>query len=221
MAASQILESSSLSEKVYVLEDVCCGMKACVCDPDCLVEINETDVVKAALDKLNAAIKDVLNKIQSRRQVNVAEYCIGMGAIRTQRKEVFDPMNPKTWNKEDIYSKWKKLSDNEEGENADGLIVLSAITKESISTSFSSEMNQKRYASALLQHLTHMHSGDERFFDINDLPATQSSSKISISYGIYIAFTLCSAPNNEIVTFQPILKDLSKIYLFNLIIMFL
>ena len=104
---------------------------------------------------------------------------------------MFDPMNPNTWKKNGISSRWGTHRTEEYGK--DGMIVLTAITKEAVLHRHQgSLLHQEQYTLALeqiLQHHYKLKKNDPRFAN-NTFTSGGTDGSKSIAYAVYIAFSL-------------------------------
>ena len=178
------------------LDDLHRGSKNYVCDASCLVNLVGKDSKKAKeelKDKLDELFQDL--ELQTERRVK--KYYIGKTFIKRRRNPnsrrtfaKFDPMDPSTWKKNGISSRWGCHKKMEYGR--DGLVVLAAVTKDSVPQQCRHEVHQEQYALALEQMLLHHYKldiGDERL-DNDTFTAGGPDGGKSIAYAIYVTFTL-------------------------------
>ena len=94
------------------------------------------------------------------------------------------PMNPDTWKKEGIISRWGRHSDSLHGR--DGLVVLTVVTREVTQLPFS---HQEEYALRLEEELAHYCRNDHRLANSTLGPGKKDHGK-SIGYPLYVTFCL-------------------------------
>ena len=76
-----------------------------------------------------AHINSLFSYIESQTNCPIELFYIGKTYVhKAKNKRKFDPMNPDTWKKEGIISRWGSHSDSTHGE--DGLVVLTVVTRE-------------------------------------------------------------------------------------------
>ena len=131
-------------------------------------------------------------EIQSGKKV--VKFYIGKTYVRkNKRSKVFDAMNPNTWRKEGILSRWCHHKQEDYGGN--GLVVLTVVTKDDVpQQSIPAFKDQEMYALALEQQLIIHYAfirGDERLANTSTHPGKeQKEESRAIGYPIYMAFAL-------------------------------
>ena len=181
-------------------EEVVRGKKTYVAQKECLIDLrNETDI-DVVKQKLVKHCNETLTRLEQESLCTIKKFYIGKTFI-TRRKNrqgrgyvMFDPMNPNTWKKNGISSRWGTHRTEEYGK--DGMIVLTAITKEALlhrhQGNKESLLHQEQYTLALeqiLQHHYKLKKNDTRFAN-NTFTSGGTDGSKSIAYAVYIAFSL-------------------------------
>ena len=175
-------------------EDLCNqpDLRNYVCDPSCLVDLSKIDSVDEVVRLLAEKLEDNVWELEIARG-KVTKIYIGKTFIKQRRKrgggfQQFDPMQPTTWKKNGISSRWGGHKSN----GKDGLIVLTAVTKKTAPEGFT----QQDYALMLEQKLIH------RYKLNNDVRLENETSgeggrtkKQTRGYAVYVAFII--EANNE------------------------
>ena len=178
------------------LEHLHRGSKNYVCDASCLVDLVGKDSKKAK-EELKHKLDELFQDLELQTERRVKKYYIGKTFIKQRRRPnnrkrfvKFDPMDPYTWKKNGISSRWGCHKKTEYGR--DGLVVLAAVTKDSVPQQCPHKVHQEQYALALEQMLLHHYKldiGDQRL-DNDTFTAGGPDGGKSIAYAVYVAFTL-------------------------------
>ena len=165
-------------------DELCNGVENYVCDSSCLVRLEQTFDVDTAVKSLCKKLEDNIQELEMNDRV-VKSFYIGKTYIKKRRKrgggfQRFDPMDPTTWRKKGISSRWGK----HKSQGRHGLIVLTAVTRNTIPTN-----NQQEYALMLEQRVLH------HYRIINEDPRLQNDTfsegkrgEMSYGYALYAAF---------------------------------
>ena len=165
------------------------GERKYVCDPGYMVDLrkvspnNPENHKQAILDFIN----QLFSYIESQTNRAVELFYIGKTYVTRAKKREFDPMNPNTWKKEGITSRWGSHSDSPHGK--DGLVVLTVVTREVKPSTFS---HQEEYALRLEEMLTYHYRtvvADTRLANPTLAPGKKDHGK-SIGYPLYVTFCL-------------------------------
>ena len=172
-------------------EDLCnqAELKNYVCDASCLVDLHKTnadEVVQLLAEKL----EDNIRELEIAREGQVTKIYIGKTFIRQRRKrggghgfQQFDPMQPTTWKKNGISSRWgshKALGKH-------GLIVLTAVTRELAPVG----LNQQDYVLMLEQKLIHHYKLKNDVRLENETSSEGARTKnLTRGYALYVAFII-------------------------------
>ena len=178
------------------LDDLHRGSKSYVCDTSCLVNLVGKDSNEAE-EELKRKVDEIFQNLELQTERKVNNFYIGKTFIEQRRRPnnrekfvKFDPMDPYTWKKNGISSRWGCHKKMEYGR--DGLIVLTAVTKDVVPQKCRSKINHEQYALALQQMLLHYYKlkiGDQRLYN-ETFNSTGLDGRKSIAYAIYVAFTL-------------------------------
>ena len=178
------------------LDDLYRGSKNYVCDASCLVNLVGKDTNEAKEGLINK-MDELFQELELQTEGRVKKYYIGKTFIKPRRRPnyrkffmKFDPMDPYTWKKNGISSRWGCHKNTEYGR--DGLVVLAAVTKDAVPQQYRDKGHQEQYAVALEQMLLHHYKleiGDQRLYNDTFTSAGPDGGK-SIAYAIYVTFTL-------------------------------
>ena len=163
------------------------GERKYVCDQGWMVDLRKVHPYNPESHK--KAILDMINKLfsyietQTNRAVEL--FYIGKTYVhKAKNRREFDPMNPDTWKKEGIISRWGRHSDSPHGR--DGLVVLTVVTREVTQLPFS---HQEEYALRLEEELAHFFRNNHRLANSTLGPGKKNHGK-SIGYPLYVTFCL-------------------------------
>ena len=164
-------------------DELCNGAENYVCDSSCLVRLEQTFDVDTAVKCLCKKLEDNIQELEMNDRV-VKSFYIGKTYIKKRRKrgggfQRFDPMDPTTWRKKGISSRWGK----HKSQGRHGLIVLTAVTRNTIPTN-----NQQEYALMLEQRMLHHYrliNEDPRLQ--NDTFSEGKRGETSHGYALYVA----------------------------------
>ena len=176
------------------LDDLHRGSKNYVCDASCLVNLVGKDSNKAK-EELKQKLDELFQDLELQTERRVKKYYIGKTFIKRRRKSKktfvkFDPMDPYTWKKNGISSRWVCHKKMEYGR--DGLVVLAAVPKDAVPQQCRDEVHQEQYALALEQMLLHHYKldiGDQRLHNDTFTSGAPDGGK-KIAYAVYVTFTL-------------------------------
>ena len=146
-----------------------------------------------ATDTLVKWVDDTITDIEIQSGKKVVKFYIGKTYVRQIKNRRFDAMNPNTWRKSGISSRWHHHRQEDYGEN--GMVVLTVVTKDDVpQQSIPTFKHQEMYALALEQQLIIHYAfirGDKRLANISTHPGMQQQEESrAIGYPIYMAFTL-------------------------------
>ena len=178
------------------LDDLHRGSKNYVCDASCLVNLVGKDSNEAK-EILKHKVDEIFQDLELQTDRKIKKYYIGKTFIKRRRNPnsrrtfvKFDPMDPYTWKKNGISSRWGCHKKTEYGR--DGLVVLAAVPKDAVPQQCRGEVHQEQYALALEQMLLHhykLDKGDQRLHNDTFTSGLVDGGKY-IAYAVYVAFTL-------------------------------
>ena len=185
-------------------EEVVRGKKTYVAQKECLIDLRNEEDIDVDIDIVKQSLvthcDETLTRLEEDSLRTINKFYIGKALITQRRKPrgkgfiKFDPMDPNTWKKNGINSRWGTHRKEEYGR--DGMIVLTAITKEAVlhrhQGNKKSLPHQEQYALALEQMLQHhykLKKNDPRFAN-NTFTSGGSDKGKSIAYAVYIAFSM-------------------------------
>ena len=132
------------------LDDLHRGSKNYVCDASCLVNLVGKDSNEAKEGLINK-MDELFQEFELQTERRVKKYYIGKTFIKHRRNPnsrkmfvKFDPMDPYTWKKNGISSRWGCHQKMEYGR--DGLVVLAAVTKDAVPQQYRGEVHHEQYA---------------------------------------------------------------------------
>ena len=156
--------------------------------------IEDYSALQRATGTLVKWVDDTITDIEIQSGKKVVKFYIGKTYVRkNKRSKVFDAMNPNTWRKEGIRSRWCHHKQEDYGRN--GMVVLTVVTKDDVpQQSIPTFKHQEMYALALEQQLIIHYAfirGDKRLANTSTHPGMQQQEESrAIGYPIYMAFTL-------------------------------
>ena len=166
------------------------GERKYVCDPGYMRDLRKVSPndpenhKKAILDVIN----DLFSNIETQTNRAVELFYIGKTYVhKAKNRREFDPMNPDTWKKEGIISRWGSHSKSPHGR--DGLVVLTVVTRTITPAQFS---HQEEYALKLEEMLICHYCTivkDIRLANPTLAPGKKNHGK-SIGYPLYVTFCL-------------------------------
>ena len=173
-------------------EQLCNGESYYVCDRECLVHVTQLDTLQEAEDKLTEKIDTLFQDLQIQTDKEIKMFYIGKTFVRGNKKykRRVNPLNPLTWRKQGISSRWGEHKEKEYGE--DGMIVIAIITRDQVPGGAASKVKQELYTLALEQRLLHYYQitkGDERLHN-DTFTSGRSDMEGSAGYALYVAFSL-------------------------------
>ena len=178
-------------------KQVVCAATHSQMDPEHTVTTTKGDqdsnVLHRATDTLVNWVDDTMTDIEIQSGKKVVKFYIGKTYVRQIKNRKFDAMNPNTWRKSGISSRWHHHK--QEGYGRNGMVVLTVVTKDDVpQQSIPAFKHQEMYALALEQQLIIHYAfirGDERLANISTHPGMQQQEESrAIGYPIYMAFAL-------------------------------
>ena len=163
-----------------------------VCSGECLVEITREDTLETAEKKLVDNVEKLFLDIEIQRGVKIKKFYIGKTfAEQNQTCNKFDPLNPNTWRKEGISSRWRDHGGKDYGK--DGMIVIAVITRLQVPVTDGGKpvVHQELYTLALEQRLLHHYKitkGDVRL-ENDTFTSGKREKKESAGHVLYVAFS--------------------------------
>ena len=172
-----------------------------VCDRVCLVELTHRDTLETAEKKLVEKIENLFLEIQIQKDVRINKFYIGKTFVQKKAKtKILNPLNPNTWRKEGISSRWSDHKANDYGK--DGMIVIAVITKEQVPPTKEGKpavVHQELYTLALEQRLLHYYKitkGDVRLVN-KTFTCGNTDKKASAGHALYVAFSCIENTGEE------------------------
>ena len=172
-----------------------------VCDKECLVhDITHTDTLQQVEDKLVREIEELFTEIEIQRDAKIKKFYIGKTYVqKAKRSKTVDPVNPTSWRKAGISSRWGDHRKEDYGK--DGMIVIAIITKDEVPRQEDGGrvVNQELYTLALEQKLLHYYmitTHDQRLAN-DTFTSGGADKKGSAGYALYVAFSLEGNENND------------------------
>ena len=165
-----------------------------------LVDLRKETDIDIVRNRLISHCDETLRLLKQKSSRKVEEFYVGKTYIKRKKYpqgrglEMFDPMDPNTWDKSGISKRWGIHKKEHYGKN--GMIVLTAITKEALlhrhQGNKESLPHQEQYTLALEQMLQHhykLKENDPRFVN-NTFTSGGCDGGNSFAYAVYIAFRL-------------------------------
>ena len=149
-------------------------------------EIGEEEIA----EKLREQFESTIRELELHSDNKIDQLYIGKTFISRRRKrgggfQKFDPLDHKTWIKQGISSRW----DKHKASGRDGLVVLCAITKDTVPKGCQDEVHQEDFTLAMEQKLLYYYKvshPDKRV--VNDTFSTGKQSSKHHAYAVYVAF---------------------------------
>ena len=159
------------------------GERKYICDPNWMVNLSE--VYPNDPEKHKKKIVQLIEKIFQyiERRTNRTIDCFYIGKTFVQDKvygNYFDSMDPDTWTKTGISSRWHSHKECNHG--LDGMVVLTVITREV-------DTHYEEYTLELEKMIIDYYWTDTRLANTTSLSGKKDGGK-SIGYALYITFTL-------------------------------
>ena len=168
-----------------------------VCDKECLVDITREDTLHIVEDKLVKKIEDIFTDLQIQKDATVDKFYIGKTFVQSTKRGKINPLNPSTWKKGGISSRWGDHKEEEYGR--DGMIVIAVITRDQVPLRETDDpskpepaVHQEDYTLAIEQRLMHYYKitkGDKRLAN-KTFTSGGADKKGSAGYALYVAFSL-------------------------------
>ena len=159
-----------------------------------LADIESERKVKHIKRKLVKQLESTINELELHSDRRIGKIYIGKTFIQRKRKPgggfmTFNPLNHNTWEKNGISSRWG--SHKHEDYGRDGLVVLGAITKQTVPKKCRDRVHQEDFTLALEQKLLHhylLSHPDSRV--VNDtFTAGRPPERNHYAYAVYMAFS--------------------------------
>ena len=187
-------------------EDLLRGVKNYACNP--VKKLTTETEVEEIKTKLIAQLEQTIKDLESGEFLSdrtIAKVYIGKTYLQRKRKQgggfqKFDPDDHHTWKKNGISSRWgdhKKKKPSKDGKDGrdgrDGLVVLGAITRETVLNTCRGRVHQEDFALAMEQKLLHhylLSRSDPKVPVVNETFTTgRTTKRRCIAYVIYMAFS--------------------------------
>jgi len=157
------------------------------------INTDDSNALHRATDTLVKWVDETITDIEIQSEKKVTKFYIGKTFVRQIKNRKFDAMNPNTWRKSGISSRWRHHKQEDYGRN--GMVVLTVVTKDDVpQQSIPAFKHQEMYALALEQQLIIHYAfirGDERLANTSTHPGMQQQEESrAIGYPIYMAFAL-------------------------------
>ena len=180
-------------------EDLLRGAKNYACNP--VKKLTSETEVEEIKTKLIAQLEQTIEDLESGEFLSdrtIDKVYIGKTYVQQKRKPgggkgflKFDPDDHHTWRKDGISSRWGDHKHGKDGR--DGLVVLGAITRETVLNTCRGRVHQEDFALAMEQKLLHhylLSRSDPKVPVVNKTFATGRTTQSGwIAYVIYIAFS--------------------------------
>ena len=159
-----------------------------------LADIESERKVKHIKRKLVKQLESTINELELHSDRRIGKIYIGKTFIQRKRKPgggfmTFNPLNHNTWEKNGISSRWG--SHKHEDYGRDGLVVLGAITKQTVPEKCRDRVHQEDFTLAMEQKLLHhylLSHPDSRV--VNDtFTAGRPPERNHYAYAVYMAFS--------------------------------
>ena len=174
-------------------DDLLRGARNYACNlADLTTETEVKGIKRTLIEQLEQTVQDL--ETQSDR--TIAKIYIGKTYMQRKRKpggfRKFDPDDHKTWKKNGISSRWGDHKWKDYGR--DGLVVLGAITRQTVIDTCGGQcrVHQEDFTLAMEQKLLHhylLSHPDPRVPVVNKTFATGKTTRRSIAYAVYMAFS--------------------------------
>ena len=196
-------------------DDLLRGSRNYACNP--VIKLTTETEVEEIKTKLIAQLEQTITDLESGEFLSdrtIAKVYIGKTYLEQKRKpgrgigfQKFDPDDHRTWKKNGISSRWqdhKKEKKNTDGTvlyGRDGLVVLGAITRETVLNTCRGRVHQEDFALAMEQKLLHhylLSRSDPRVPVVNETFTTgRTTKRRCIAYVIYMAFSCKKKPSSS------------------------
>ena len=159
-----------------------------------LADIRSEEEVKNIERKLVSQLESTIRELEFHSDRRIGKLYIGKTFIQRRRKPgggftTFNPLNHHTWRKNGISSRWGIHKHEDYGR--DGLVVLGAITKQTVPERCRDRVHQEDFTLAMEQKLLHhylLSHPDSRV--VNDtFTAGRPPERNHYAYAIYMAFS--------------------------------
>ena len=171
-----------------------------VCDKECLVhDITHTDTLQQVEEKLVRKIEELFTEIEIQREAKIKKFYIGKTYVqKAKRSKTVDPVNPTSWRKAGISSRWGDHRKEDYGK--DGMMVIAILTKDEVPRQEDVRViGQELYTLALEQRLLHYYkiTGNDARCDNDTFTSGGADKKGSAGYALYVAFSLEENEDND------------------------
>ena len=160
-----------------------------VCDRECLVNITNRDTMEKAERKLVDKIESLFVAIETEKDVEIDKFYVGKTYVQqNQTSKKLEHLNPSTWEKDGIRSRWGTHKDRDYGKH--GMIVIAVITRSQVPNTrdLIESTPQEDYALQLERRLLEYYDKDQRLSN-ETLKKGRRDSKQSAGYALYVAFS--------------------------------
>ena len=178
-------------------DDLLRGSRNYACNP--VKKLTSEPEVEEIKTKLIAQLEQTIEDLESGEFLSdrtIAKVYIGKTYLQRKRKagggfKKFDPDDHHTWKKNGISSRWGEHKHKDYGR--DGLVVLGAITRETVNKTCRGRVHQEDFALAMEQKLLHhylLSHSDPKVPVVNETFTTgRTTKRRCIAYVIYMAFS--------------------------------
>ena len=201
MLDNRSLVTAATTHGGITFDQLCRGKQAYyVCDKECLVhDITHTDTLQQVEDKLVRKIEELFTEIEIQRDAKIKKFYIGKTYVqKVKRSKTVDPVNPTSWRKAGISSRWGDHRKEDYGK--DGMIVIAILTKDEVPRQEDGRVvGQELYTLALEQRLLHYYkiTRNDARFDNDTFTSGGADKKGSAGYALYVAFSLEENEDND------------------------
>ena len=158
--------------------------------------------VKYVKRKLIQQLEQTVRELEFHSERRIAKIYIGKSFIQRRRKPgggftKFEPLDHRTWRKNGISSRWGEHKHHDYGR--DGLVVLGAITRQTMPEKCRSRVHQEDFVLAMEQKLLHhylLSKPDSRVVN-ETFTAGRAPQRNSYAYAIYMAFRYADTPSSS------------------------
>ena len=167
-----------------------------VAQADCLVDLNGIRTWKEVQEKIIKHCEEILKKIEDQSKLKIEKFYIGKTYLKKKKKGSgfvpFNRMKPETWVCKGLNDRWFRHKQEDYGQ--DGMIVLSAVTKDQVihANPAVKKLDQEQFNLAIEQTLLHhfmFKTGETRFANTTFESGGISKEK-KPGHCLYVAFTL-------------------------------
>ena len=158
-----------------------------------LADLGSETTVKGIKQRLIEKLEDTVRALETGSGRKIVNIYIGKTFIKQRVRQdgmgyqIFNPLNPLSWSMQGINSYWEDHKRKEHGR--DGLVVLGAITRETMPERCRDRVHQEDFALAMEQKLLHhylLSHPDPRV--VNKTFFTKYMKRSQYAYGLYMTF---------------------------------